>query len=128
MKRRYFKRTIGIFQKEFSQVRLSSGKFPSQNFPSDNFSNVQFPKRQLLKDYVRPYGAPQEQKHETRPSAADMIDLGCCRLGNCTFLSLRKIILGSSRLGKYLTSIPVVGLFLPLYITPRYCGGTRGGG
>ena len=49
MKRRYFKRTIGISQEEFSQVRLSSDKFPCQNFPSDNFSNEQFPKGNFLK-------------------------------------------------------------------------------
>jgi len=66
-----------------------------------------------------------EQKLERRPSAADMIDLRCCRLGNCTFLSLWKIILGSGRLGKYLTSL---GYFCLYKLHLGTVGGRGGGG
>ena len=118
MKRRYFKRTIGISQKECSQVWLSSDKFPSQNFPSDNFPNVQFPKRQLLKDYDRTKAWKEAKR--CGYDRLEMLPLGKLHI----FVTLE------NNLGKWpLGKIPyIVGLFLPLYITSRYCGGTRGGG
>ena len=60
---------IKLFEsfKNDTNVLIVLSIFPNDNFLSGNFPNVQFPKRKLPKDYVRPYGEPQS---EIGPSAA----------------------------------------------------------